>query len=176
MIKGNKVYLTAIEQKDLSQLMEWRNIPQLRKYFREYREISIDMQNTWYQNKVLKDPFTIMFSIRAITDDELLGCCGLCYINWVHRNADLSLYIGWNESYIDDNGYAKESCELLFKYGFKELGLQKIWTEIYEFDNKKYNLYHQLGFHDDGLLRNQYYYDGKWWNSYILSLLQNEFA
>lgn len=175
MIKGEKVYLVSIEREDLPLLREWRNRTDYRKYFREYKEISSDMQNSWFENNVLKDPSTIMFSIKDIKTNELLGCCGLCYINWVHRNADLSLYIGWNNEYIDQKGFAEESCKLLFNYGFNELGLQKIWTEIYEFDNKKYELYHKMGFHDDGILRNQYFYDGKWWNSYILSLLATEF-
>ncbi len=175
MIKGEKVYLVSIEREDLPFLRVWRNRTDYRKYFREYKEISSDMQNSWFENNVLKDPSTIMFSIKDIKTNELLGCCGLCYINWVHRNADLSLYIGWNNEYIDQKGFAEESCKLLFNYGFKELGLQKIWTEIYEFDNKKYELYHKMGFHDDGILRNQYFYDGKWWNSYIMSLLATEF-
>eukprot|EP00828_Plagiopyla_frontata_P026873 TRINITY_DN35029_c0_g1_i2.p2 TRINITY_DN35029_c0_g1~~TRINITY_DN35029_c0_g1_i2.p2 ORF type:complete len:275 (-),score=24.63 TRINITY_DN35029_c0_g1_i2:651-1475(-) len=175
MIKGQKIYLTAIERKDLKQLLEWRNLVSYRKYFREYREINYDLQEIWYENKVLNDPSTIMFSIRLITDGSLIGCCGLCYINWIHRNADLSLYIGWNESYIDDRGFAEESCKLLFDYGFKEIGLNKIWTEIYEFDSKKYKLYHQLGLKDDGFLRQQYYYDGKWWNSYIMSIVKQEY-
>ena len=116
-----------------------------------------------------------MFSIKSVEDHSLLGACGLCYINWVHRNADLSLYIGWNDEYIDNEGYAKESCKLLFDYGFRELGLNKIWTEIYEFDKQKYDLYHSFGFHDDGYLREQYFHDGKWWNSHILSLLRREY-
>lgn len=175
MIKGNLVSLAPIEREDLPLLMEWRNKPEYRKYFREYREINSDMQLAWYESKVLKDPSTIMFSIRSAHDNKLIGCCGLCYINWVHRNADLSLYMGYKNCYIDDEGYAEESCKLLFEYGFHELGLQKIWTEIYEFDQKKLTLYKKLKFHEDGYLRNQYFYDGKWWNSYMLSLLQEEF-
>ena len=175
MIKGNKVYLTAIESDDLEQLRIWRNLPEYRKHFREYREISQTMQKKWFENIVNNDNTTIMFSIRDVATDELLGCCGLCYINWVHRYSDLSLYIGKNECYIDNDGIAEESCKLLFDYGFKEIGLNKIWTEIYEFDQKKYDLYMQMGFKQDGFLREQYYFDGKWWNSYILSLLKSEY-
>ena len=78
-------------------------------------------------------------------------------------------------AYIDDQGYAEESCRLLFGYGFQELGLEKIWTEIYEFDEPKFALYQKLGFQQDGLLRKQYLYDGKWWNSRILSLLKDDY-
>ena len=174
MLIGEKVVLTAIEREDLKKLQEWRNNPDFRKYFREYRELSMTIQEQWFASKVLNDPTTIMFAIRRKDDNELLGCCGFVYINWVHRYADLSLYIGWDNAYIDEVGYARESCELLFKHGFNELNLNKIWTEIYEFDEKKWTLYKQLGFKQDGMLRQNYFYDSKWWGSRILSLLAED--
>lgn len=137
MKKGNKVVLTAVERQDLDQFMQWRNLEEFKKHFREYREINADMQSKWYEQTVVNDKSTMMFSIRSVADGALVGCCGLCYVNWVQRYAELSLYIGANESYIDNEGYAKESCELLFDYGFNQLGLNKIWVEYYEFDSKK---------------------------------------
>jgi hypothetical protein len=116
-----------------------------------------------------------MFAIRSKANDELLGCCGLVYINWIHRHADLSLYIGWNQSYIDNRGYAREGCRLLLDYAFKELCLNKVWTEIYEFDDKKKQLYDEFNFRQDGLLRQNYFYNGKWWDSRILSILSKEY-
>ncbi len=175
MIRGEKIILDTVEEADLEQLRKWRNIPEFRKNFREYRDINADMQKKWYDSKVVNDNTTLMFTIRDKSTNELLGCCGLCYINWVHRNSDLSLYIGKDESYIDKEGIAEESCKLLFDYGFKELGLKKIWTEIYEFDNAKLELYQKYGFKRDGILRSQYFYNGKWWNSYLLSLLNDEY-
>lgn len=172
---GNKIYLAPVEKQDLQKLKNWRNLEEFKKHFREYREISDDMQEKWYQDTVLNDKSTIMFAIKRVIDDELLGCCGLCYINWIHRHADLSIYIGFDEMYIDNKGYASESCELLFDYGFNQLGLNKIWTEIYEFDTKKKEFFDTLGFNVDGILRNNYYYDGEWWNSHIISLLKDEF-
>lgn len=174
MIKGNLVYLCALERRDLPFLMNWRNQTEFRKYFREYRELNSDMQNSWYEKKVLGDMGTIMFAIHDTRNDELLGCCGLCYINWIHRNSDLSLYIGKDNLYIDTIGYAEESCRLLFDYGFSELGLEKIWSELYEFDDRKIQLYQRLGMQIDGMLRNQYYYDGRWWNSQVFSILRDE--
>ncbi|MCI8949016.1 MAG: GNAT family N-acetyltransferase [Lachnospiraceae bacterium] len=174
MLKGKQIYLCALEREDLPYLMNWRNQEEFRKYFREYREINSDMQKSWYEKKVLNDAGTVMFAIRNIENAELIGCCGLCYINWIHRNADLSLYIGKDFAYIDDFGYAKESCSLLFNYGFNQLGLEKIWSELYEFDLKKIELYQKVGMQIDGVLRNQYYYEGKWWNSKIFSILNNE--
>ena len=175
MLKGKLVSLHAVEKEDLQQFRNWRNNPDFRKHFREYRNLNMRQQEIWFEEKVVKDNTTLMFSIRCNEDNELLGCCGFVYINWVHQHADLSLYIGWNNAYIDEEGYAEESCRLLLDYGFNELRLNKVWTEIYEFDEKKKALYDKFGFHQDGLLRQNYWYDGKWWNSMIISLLNRDF-
>lgn len=174
MIKGDFISLTAVEKEDLKQLKEWRNNPDFRKNFREYREISDEMQLIWFDKTVVNDKNTIMFSIRDNSNNELLGCCGLCYINWVHRYADLSFYIGKNNWYVDDK-YAPDAVNELLKYGFKELGLNKVWTEIYEFDKQKISFLEKFGFKKDGQLRENYFYDGKWWDSFVFSLLKKEY-
>ena len=117
-----------------------------------------------------------MFGIIELETNELIGVCGLCYINWVNGNADLSLYIGKNDCYIDDTGLAEESCKILFKYAFGELRLNRIWTEIYTIDKKKIALYKKLGMNIDGTLRESYFYNGKFIDSYIFSVLKKEFS
>ena len=166
--------MVRVEKSDIRQLMNWRNNPEFRKHFREYRELSMSDQKKWYEEKVLRDCSTMMFSIRRLKDNKLLGCCGFVYISPIYRHADLSLYIGWKDVYIDNKGYAEEASTLLLDYGFRELCLNKLWTEIYVFDKKKKKLYDKLGFKVDGILRENYFYNGKFWNSYILSILASE--
>jgi len=174
MLKGKKIILSSVEKYDLTQLKIWRNNPDFRKNFREYRELNDEMQYNWFDKFVINDKNTIMFAIRDIANNELLGCCGLCYINWIHRYADLSFYIGKDNLYVDDI-YALEAVDLLIRYGFNELGLNKVWTEIYEFDKIKINFLHKYGFKKDGQLRENYFYDGNWWDSIIFSLLKKEY-
>ncbi len=174
MLVGKKVILTAVERADIEILRTWRNNENLKKHFREYRYLTDRMQEQWFEKAVNNDATSIMFSIKRASDNLLLGCCGLVYAHWVYRHADLSLYIGHNDAYIDDKGYAKESCELLFTYAFKDLGLNKIWTEIYSFDDKKKKLYQRLGMSIDGVLRQNYFYEGKYWDSNVFSILASE--
>ena len=65
-VKGNKVFLSAVEEGSLEQLRSWRNEPELRKYFREYREISKAMQKRWYENRVLGDKDQVNFEIHDL--------------------------------------------------------------------------------------------------------------
>ena len=133
MLKGKYVGLRAIEESDLSQLLLWRNQPNYRRFFREYRELSQTNQRNWFDSKVLNDKSTEMFSIVDINTGELLGACGLCYIDWINRNADFSIYIGKDDLYIDEK-YAIEAAQIMMKYGFEELNLHRLWSEIYSFD------------------------------------------
>lgn len=165
--------LRAIEQSDLPQLMKWRNKPEFRRYFREYRELNYDNQATWFENVVMKDSRTLMFAIVDLVKERLLGACGLCYIDWVNRNADFSIYIGADDLYIDDQ-YAVDAAKLLIKYGFDELGLHRLWAEIYDFDEAKKRLFDQLNFKLDGKHRQTHWAEGKWHDSWFYSLLQTD--
>ena len=100
MLKGEYVGLRSVEKNDLPILLEWRNQPEYRQFFREYRELNSVNQEKWFANKVLGDPGTIMFTIVNLVDNKVLGACGLCYIDWINRNADFSIYIGDKNVYI----------------------------------------------------------------------------
>ncbi len=176
MIIGKKIALRALEESDLSSLRDWRNNENFRKYFREYRELNLNNQHDWFKKLVIGDDKTIMFGIVDLNSKELIGICGLCYINWIHRFADLSIYIGKDNIYVDihEEGYAWETLNLLFEYGFNRLNINKVWCEIYEFDVKKHELFENFGFHLDGVLRENYFYDGKYQNGHIFSILSRE--
>lgn len=173
MLKGNFVGLRAIERSDLSTLLEFRNKPEYRRYFREYRELSMANQNVWYEEIVMKDPKTIMFSIIELESNRLLGACGLCYIDWANKNADFSIYIGADNLYIDDK-FAPDAALIMAQYGFKELGLHRLWAEIYDFDNPKMIFFENLGFKLEGRHRETHWSEGKWHDSLFYSLLNGE--
>jgi RimJ/RimL family protein N-acetyltransferase len=175
MIIGNQVGLRAVEENDLIQLKNWRNLSNFRKNFREHRELNDYNQSEWY-NSINKNKNDYMFSIVRIEDNSLIGAAGLLYINWINRSADFSFYIGFENLYIDKMGYAEESIKLLLDYGFCQLNLNKVWMELYEFDNEKIEIFtNSFNFKVDGILRENCYQDGKFWNSYIISLLKKDY-
>ena len=175
MISGSLVGLRAVEQTDLPLLKDWRNLPDFRKNFREFRELSTENQTLWLQSLV-NNPKSFMFTIVRLSDQKPIGTGGLLYIDWIARFADFSFYIGEQESYIDTQGYAKESAWLLMNYAYNSLNLNKIWMELYEFDLKKIDFFtHQFAFKKDGHLRQNCFEGGKYWDSWIISQLNTEF-
>ena len=175
MIKGKLVGLRAVEREDLEIFKHWRNIESFRKNFREVRELNQENQESWFEKSCVDNPNDFMFTIVDINSGKPIGACGLLYINWVIRSADFSFYIGKDELYIDNDGYAEEAARLLISYGFGKLNLNKVWMELYEFDGAKIDFFGKVfNFKVDGHLRQNCFHNGKYYNGIMLSLLNSE--
>ena len=66
------------------------------------------------------------------------------------------------------------SLRTLIKYGFEELNMNRIWCEVYS-NNDALHIYKHLDFVEEGVLRQNYYAEGKYWDSHILSMLKEEY-
>ncbi len=173
-IIGREVVLRAIAPDDLETLRRWRNRPEYRQYFREYRDISPAMQHAWYERTVLNDPHTHMFAITQRQNGRLLGACGICYIEPWHQSGDFSIYIGADDLYIDGR-FAPDAARLLLDYGFGTLNLHRIWAEIYAIDTAKQALLPRLGFRLDGRHRDAHRMeDGRFVDCLFYGLLKGE--
>ena len=174
MLTGEITGLRAIEENDLEQLLAWRNDPRMRRFFREYRELNMTQQKSWFDAKVNNDPATRMFAIVDLETKELMGAAGLCYIDGINRNADFSIYLGIDDLYIDED-YAPDAGRVLLRYGFEELNLHKVWSEIYSIDKPKQQLFYELGFTREGVHRETHWTEGQWVDSLFYGLLAKDF-
>ena len=174
MIKGKYVGLRAVEKDDLPLLRDWRNKPAFRKNFREVRELSLTDQEEWFESLQKTKNINYMFVIVDLKTEKTIGAAGLLYINWLIRSGDFSFYIGEDNIYVDDSERTFEAAKLLIDYGFKNLNLHKIWMELYEFDIRKIDFFiKKFNFKKDGLLRDNCFENGKYWDSWIISLLND---
>lgn len=174
MLKGEITGLRALEKEDLVLLRDWRNNPNFRKNFREHKELNLLNQENWF-NRTYSNPNDFMFVIVDLDSNTPIGACGLLYTNWINRSADFSFYIGKDELYIDEK-YAYDAAKTLLKYGFEDLNLNKIWMELYEYDYKKIDFFKtKFDFHIDGKLRENAFSEGRYWDSFIISILKSEF-
>lgn len=175
MLKGAITGLRAIEREDLPQLLAWRNRPEYRRYFREYRELGTVQQSNWFESLVVNNDRTIMFAIVDPGSHRLLGACGLCYIDWVNRSADFSIYVGADELYIDEV-FAPDAALTMARYAFQELGLHRLWSEIYDFDHLKKRFFEKMGFTLDGRHRQTHWGEGEWHDSLFYGMLSDDFT
>jgi RimJ/RimL family protein N-acetyltransferase len=174
MLRGNQILLRALEREDLPRLRDWRNLPEFRRNFREFRELNLLNQEQWF-TRITTSANDFMFMIERASDRTPIGVCGLVYVHWVIRSADISLYIGEDQMYIDGpGGFAEDAAKTLIRYAFDNLNLNKVWTELYSFDDRKVALFSRLGFARDGVLRDNAFEDGRYHDSFIYSFLRTD--
>ena len=100
----------------------------------------------------------------------MIWVCGLYYIDWRLRSAEFGIFLSKDTC---GKGFGKEALFMLCDFGFREMNLHKICCEIYDL-NSAVHLYHKLGFKDEGVLRDNYFCNGKYGNSTVMSVLEDE--
>ena len=97
MIEGKHVNLRALEKEDLEILKIWRNDRRTRIHTREYRLLNMINQYDWFESLHKQNPpSAIMFGIEN-KKRKLIGVCGLVYIDWKNRHAEISNIISMNK-------------------------------------------------------------------------------
>ena len=175
MLIGKKIILDRIEEKHLPQILKWRNNPHNRQWYREHRILTLEHQKKWWQEKIINgDGSWNYFVIKPINEmDCIIGTTGLIYINPVHRSGEVAFQIGDNRYSAVDKDYDKDILNTLFKFGFNDLNLNRLWIETIE-GNPNFNLFSELNFKEEGRLRQTYFKNGKFKDSIIMSLLRDE--
>ena len=172
MLEGKYVKLRSLEEEDLVILKKWRNSKFIRITTREYRILNMINQKNWFKS-IHKDnpPKYIMFGIEN-KKGNLIGICGLTYIDWKNRHAEISLYMGqknWQKL-----KEAKDTLHVLIEYGFGELNLHRLWAEIYDTALNNVKLFEQMKFIKEGTLRDQLWRNGKWHNSFLFAKISKK--
>lgn len=176
MLKGKISYLCEVDEKNIEWLRNQRNDPDMRKYFREWKDISVSSQIKWYNSRGNNSNMNhVYFEIHsnASTDSSLIGCAGLHYINWRTRSAEFSIFLSKNSR---GKGYGNDALQTMFEYGFKEMNLHKIWGEVYEFNDALGLYVNKLGMSVDGKLRDNCFYNGNYHDSTMVSILEDEWG
>src|SRR5580765_2610049 len=163
-----------------SKQREWRNHPAIMNCTRGSELLSEEDQNKWL-TEIETDPSIQMFGLSLTEDSKvpglkkkpiLVGTCGLTSINWIHRSAEWSLLIGPE---FQGKRLAKPSLKLLLDYGFLNLGLNRIWGEIFVTNPKSLHLAQSLGFVEEGRLKESYYKNGIFIDSILVGLLKGDY-
>lgn len=160
------IEIHRVEPEDLDWLREWRNNPELYINFNQYREIDKREQERWYEGLSKNfHPFVVW------KGDTRIGYVALRNINDILRSAEFSLFIIPEYRH---KGFGKEALRQIVEYGFEMLNLQVIYSIVFEF-NKAIELYKKFGFKIDGLLRRTCYRKGRYFSSYYISMLKEEY-
>ena len=163
---------------DIEALRQFRNA-QL-DVLRQAAPISIEQQERWYDEVVAptqreSQPSMMLVSILAEGDD-FIGYGGLTNIDWTSRRAEVSFLVDPERAHAPD-AYRRDMrafLEFLKRWGFGELGFNRLFTETYAFRESHIAILEQAGFTLEGRLRQHVLTGGELMDSIMHGLLSTD--
>jgi len=93
--------------------------------------------------------------------------------NWVKENKNIYLGADLHKNFRGKGLGYQSYIEFIPIFG-KELNLHKISLEVLETNQRAIKLYERIGFVNEGIKRDEVLKDGKWVNSIIMSIIEND--
>jgi len=109
---------------------------------------------------------THTFAILVNDSDIHIGNIKLDNINWYHRCGDIGLIIGRKEYY--GKGIATESINLVTKYAFEQLGLNRIECGIYSLNIGSVRAFQKAGYEIYATVPRSSMFEGDFIDTYLL--------
>lgn len=171
-LTGSRVALRPVEPSDLPTLHAWLNDPQLRALIGETRPLSLVAAEA-YVDKLQRDPSRVWFMVLDRATGRRIGECGLLRMMPDWRTTDLSIILGEPDS--RGQGAGTEAITLLMDYAFGALNFHRIAIGVVGFNARALRFYEKVGFRREGVQRDGYYYDHRYHDFVMMSILEHEF-
>lgn len=172
MLRGKIACLTHFSETDSELLFSWINDRELVLFNAPFRPVHQDSHREWF-GAIQKRSDLVIFGIRRLADDSLVGSCQLHLINPIHRSAELQIRIGRKDA--QGNGIGTEACALLLRHAFDDLNLNRVYLQVFETNERAIGLYKRAGFKVEGTLRQSAFIDGRWVNVLVMAILREEY-
>ena len=173
-IVGKKVYLRGLKKEDLRDPMfQWAHNEEVTKYmWFGLTPNHIEVMEEEFE-KSIRSNSEVVFGVVDMETDKLIGTTGLYTINWVYGNAEFRIVIG--EPDFHGKGYGTETNKLVLEYGFDKLNLHRIWLGVNKDNTGALKSYTNAGYVEEGVLRQDVYRNGRYYDIVRFSVLREEF-
>jgi ribosomal-protein-alanine N-acetyltransferase len=113
----------------------------------------------------------VVFAVDDLKSDTFIGIASIRSIDWVNRNANVALVIGYPAYW--KGGIALEIFQLLATYGFTKLNLHKLKGAFVATHEASLKCAERVGFEVVGTAREEVFKDGAYRDYHYAEVLRN---
>lgn len=170
---GVKIYLRTLEGEDAEAVAGWFNDPEVTRTLKRHRPMSLAAERGFIE-RAGQNEDDVVLGIVVKQGDRLIGVTGLHHIDYRNRHTSFGIAIGdkseWNK------GYGTEVTGLMVRYAFETLNMNRIWLHVYENNPRGLRTYEKIGFKKEGVLRQECYREGRYWDTITMAILREEWT
>ncbi|SNT03092.1 Protein N-acetyltransferase, RimJ/RimL family [Anaerovirgula multivorans] len=174
-IIGKNLMLREFQKEDLPHIREWVNDPDIANNLSDIFMYPHTLNETeTFLNGILEGKFSDEkhFIIAEKVSGDYIGQMGLLKIDWKNRTAEVGIVIGKKD--LLGKGIGTEAMRLLQQFAFERMNLNRLELTVHDFNARAIKCYEKSGFTLEGRLRQKYYFNGKYTDIIIMSILKEE--
>ena len=167
-IDGQKANLRPIRREDSALLYEWITDRELVFLNSLYWPASDTDHEAWIESMMVRRSDLVIFVIEDETRNAI-GTCQLVNINWLHRGAELQI---WIAPEAQGRGLGILAIRQLCDFGFADLGLHRISLNVWATNLRAIRVHEKAGFQREGLLKEAAFVDGRFEDVVVMGLVR----
>src|SRR5262245_56469675 len=168
---GDKVYLRPLEREDAPLLAAWLNDPEVTRTLLRSHPITLQAEIA-YLEKVAQSQDEVTLGIVPKDSDKLIGATGLHLVDWRARHACFGVFIGVKEEW--GKGHGTDATRLMVRHAFATMNLNRVWLHVVSTHEAGIRAYERAGFRREGVLRQQFYREGRFQDLLVMGVLREE--
>jgi RimJ/RimL family protein N-acetyltransferase len=173
MIAHGLVYLRPAERDDLPRFVAWLGDRETSRTLALRSPLSLAMEEGWFEQLLGRQGSEIWhFVICRRADDRPVGAIDLHEIDQTNGSAGLGIVIG--DPADTGQGYGSDALRALLAFGFGELRLERVWLDVYDFNDRARHVYERVGFIHEGTLRRAMFRGGEFHDVHRMAILRDE--
>lgn len=174
LLTTERLVLREFGEDDWRAVLDYQRDPLYLRYYpwedRSEADVKafVDMFRGWQEEQPRR---RFQLAIARREDDGLIGNCGIRRKPGNEWEADIGYELSpkhWGHD------YATEAARAMVGFGFAELGLHRISSWCIADNVPSARVLERLGFTQEGRLRRNEYFKGRWWDTLLYALLAEE--
>lgn len=171
MLKNAKLQLRKNDISDAENYLRWLKDPEINQFLSsDFASLTLEKEIEYIKNSA-EDNSKVKFAI-CTENGKHIGEIALRGLDSPDNHGNLGIVIG--EKDYQNKGYGTEAMKMMLDYGFDELGLHRIELIVHDDNPRAKKVYEKLGFKIEGIKRENIFRNGKYKDSYLMSILEDE--
>ena len=172
LFRGNLVRLAAPRPEDAATFARWSEDAEYLRLLDTDPAQPLSAEEFAEREITLTGPRNVLFRIRTLAEDKLIGFVALHSIEWNNQAGVLAIGIG--DPDYRGKGYGSDALRLILRYAFNELNLYRVGLHVIGYNARAIRAYEKVGFRREGVVRGAILRDGQRYDDIIMGILRDE--